>query len=407
MDGHRILVVNGGSSSLKSAVYDVAGETARKRMTAAIDRIGLPQGSFTVTDAEGGHLDPREVSCADLREAAVLWRDWLRAHGEADAIEAVGHRIVHGGDCGDRPRWIDAALLDTLRALAPLDPDHLPGEVAAVEVMREAWPALPQVACFDTTFHGRMPGRARQFPLPRRLRERGFVRYGFHGLSYEYLMQELRKQVGERAGGKVILAHLGSGASLAAVHHGVSLDTTMGMTPASGIMMGTRAGDLDPGVLLRLIETEGLDAPALRRMVNHESGLRGVSGVSSDMQELLARRATDPAADEAVTLFCYLARKALGAMLAAIDGAEIVVFSGGIGTYAPAVRAEICEGLAFAGVMIDPAANQSGAAVISPAGAPVEVRVMATNEEVVIARHTETLMSNESHSSLGTHSSFL
>jgi acetate kinase len=392
VDGRRILVVNGGSSSLKSAVYDVAPETAPPRVAAPIRRLRLPRGSFTVTNAGGERVEAREVSCADLREAAVLWRDWLRTHGEADTIEAVGHRIVHGGECGDRPRRIDAPLLETLRALMPLDPDHLPGEVAAIEVMREAWPNRPQVACFDTTFHSRMPPRARHFPLPRRLRARGFVRYGFHGLSYEYLMQALRAEVGARADGRVILAHLGSGASLAAVDRGVSLDTTMGMTPAGGIMMGTRAGDLDPGVLLRLIETEGLDAPALRRMVNHESGLRGVSGISSDMEELLARRATDPAADEAVTLFCYLARKAIGGMLAAIGGAEILVFSGGIGTHAPAVRAGICEGLAFAGIRIDAAANESGADVISPAGAPVEMRVMATNEEIVIARHSSSFL---------------
>lgn len=391
----RILVVNGGSSSLKSAVYDVAGEHAQMRVSAAIERIGLPHGAFSVTGAGGERLDSREASCADLREATVLWLDWLRAHDEADTIHAVGHRIVHGGECGDRPRLIDAALLETLRALVPLDPDHLPGEIAAIEVMGEARPDWPQVACFDTTFHGRMPARARQFPLPRQLRDRGFIRYGFHGLSYEYLMYALRAQVGERADGRVILAHLGSGASLAAVHHGLSLDTTMGMTPAGGIMMGTRAGDLDPGVMLRLIEAEGLDAPGLRRLVNHESGLRGVSGVSSDMQELLARRATDPAADEAVTLFCYLACKALGAMLAAIGGAELVVFSGGIGTHAPAVRAEICDGLVFAGVAINAAANESGAAVISPPGAAVEVRVMATNEEIVIARHTARTIDEE------------
>jgi acetate kinase len=389
VEKRRILVVNGGSSSLKSAVYDVAGENAERRVSAAIERIGLPRGSFNVTGAGGERLDSRETACADLREATVRWLDWLRAHGEADTIDAVGHRIVHGGDYGDRPRRIDAALLDTLRALVPLDPDHLPGEIAAIDVLREARPDWPQVACFDTTFHGRMPARARQFPLPRRLRDRGYIRYGFHGLSYEYLMHALRVQVGDRADGRVILAHLGNGASLAAVHHGIGLDTTMGMTPASGIMMGTRPGDLDPGVMLRLIEAEGLDAPELRRLVSHESGLRGVSGSSSDMQELLARRATDPSADEAVTLFCYLARKALGAMLAAIGGADVVVFSGGIGTYAPAVRAEICDGLAFAGLAIDAAANDSGATVISPPGASVEVRVMATNEEVVIARQTE------------------
>jgi acetate kinase len=393
--GRRILVVNGGSSSLKSAVYDVAGDTARVRVTVGIERIGLPRGSWTVTGAGGERLETREVSCSDLRAATTFWLEWLRAHGEAQAIHAVGHRIVHGGEAGDRPRPLDAALLGALRRLAPLDPDHLPGEIAAIEVISQSLPGCPQVACFDTAFHWRMPDRARQLPLPRRLRDRGFIRYGFHGLSYEYLMHALRAQVGERAGGRVILAHLGSGASLAAVHHGLSLDTTMGMTPTGGVMMGTRSGDLDPGVLLRLIETEGLDAPGLRRIVKHESGLRGVSGVSSDMQELLARRATEPAADEAVTMFCYLARKALGAMLAAIGGADIVVFSGGIGTHAPAVRAEICEGLAFAGVTIDAAANASGAAVISAPGAPVDVRVIATNEEVIIARHTETAMRNE------------
>lgn len=398
MRPRRVLVLNGGSSSLKSALFDVAGDGVHLHLTATVERIGLPGSAFRVKDASGQAIAAEAAPVSDLRGAAAAWLTWLRAHGELDPVTAAGHRIVHGGEAGDRPRVLDAPLVARLRALVPLDPDHLPGEIAIIDEVRAALPGRPQVACFDTAFHWRMPDCARQLPLPRRLRDRGFVRYGFHGLSYEFLMQQLRAEPDGRANGRVILAHLGSGASLAAVHHGVSVETTMGMTPASGVMMGTRCGDLDPGVMLRLIDEDRLDARALRHLVNHESGLLGVSGRTSDMQDLLARRTADEAVAEAVTLFCYSVRKAIGALLAALGGADVLVFSGGIGTHAPAVRADICEGLAFAGIALDPAANAAGAAVISPPGAAVTVRVMATDEERVIARHTAGLvqgLSNE------------
>jgi acetate kinase len=384
----RILVMNGGSSSLKSAVYEVEGNTTRRRLGASIDRIGLETSALRVTGPAGEPVDGCEEPIPDLRQAANAWLDWLTRRGEAEAIDLVGHRIVHGGALGDRPRVLETEIVAALRALVPLDPDHLPGELDIIEVVGGALPGRPQVACFDTAFHWHMPDEARQYALPRGLRDRGYVRYGFHGLSYEYLMGALRGVAGARADGCVVLAHLGSGASLAAVRGGVSVDTTMGMTPTGGIMMGTRCGDLDPGVMLRLLEDDQLDAEALRTLINHRSGLLGVSGRSSDMQELLARRVEDPQAAEAVTLFCYLARKALGALIAALGGLEVLVFSGGIGTHAPAVRAAICEPLGFAGVTIDEAANRAGAAIISRPGAPVDVRVMATDEEIVIARQT-------------------
>jgi acetate kinase len=262
-----------------------------------------------------------------------------------------------------------------------------------VQAVSRLFPDLPQVACFDTAFHRRMPATAQTLPLPRHLREEGVIRYGFHGLSYEYIIAELRKEAGDAvADGRVIVAHLGSGASMAAIQGGRSVDTTMGMTPAGGLAMSTRSGDLDPGVLVYLLETKGMRPSAVNDLVNHQAGLVAVSGTTGDMKDLLAREATDPHAAEAVELFCYQAKKTLGGLAAALGGLDTLVFTGGIGENAPDVRRRIAAGLGFIGVRVDTARNDASAAVISCDDAPVTVRVMKTNEELMIARHVRTIL---------------
>ena len=305
---------------------------------------------------------------------------------ETATLVAIGHRIVHGGPGRSAPALLDAALAAELQRLAPLDPEHLPGALALVAACRRAWPGVPQVACFDTAFHREMPRVARILPLPLRLFDAGVERYGFHGLSYASLLRSLREADPAAARGRVVLAHLGSGASLAAVSDGKAIDTTMAFTPASGIPMATRSGDLDPGLADYLSRTENLSAAGFSRMANRESGLLGVSGTSGDMRELLDREASDPRAADAVAVFCYAARKAIGALAAALGGMDTLVFSGGIGERSAVVRARICAGLEFFGVSLDGGANAAGAAVVSEAGSAVTVRVLATDEEREIVR---------------------
>jgi acetate kinase len=284
-------------------------------------------------------------------------------------------------------------LLQELRGIQPFDPEHLPLEVGLVEEFARRHPGLPQVACFDTAFHRNMPRVARQIAVPRRHEQHGLQRYGFHGLSYSYLMEELARQ-GDRAActGRVILAHLGNGASMAAVLDGRSIDTSMGFTPASGLVMGTRSGDLDPGVFAFLARTQGMSATQLDRMANHESGLLGISQLSPDVRELLAAEGHDARAAEALALFCYQARKYIGAYAAALGGLDTLAFTGGIGENSPSIRERICNGLAFLGIHVDAQRNADNAAVISPAGAAVTLRVIRTDEEVVIARSCAALL---------------
>lgn len=296
--------------------------------------------------------------------------DWLAAHADFGVIRAVGHRVVHGM-AHHAPERITPALLAELRQFRAFDPDHLPGELALIEALQQRHPHLPQFACFDTAFHHAMPRVAQQLPLPRRFEAQGLRRYGFHGLSYAYLMEERGRRAGpEAANGRVILAHLGNGASLAAVHNGRSLDTTMGFSPAGGLIMGTRPGDLDPGLTHYLLHTEKLTAPQLNHLLNHEAGLLGVSETSSDMQDLLAAQATNERAAEAVALFCYQARKGVGAFAAVLGGLDTLVFAGGIGEHAAEVRARICQKLAFLGIELDAVRNAAHAGVIFERGQP-------------------------------------
>ncbi len=360
-----VLVLNAGSSSLKLAVFD-CGPPLVRRVSGAIDRIGTSQATLSLRGIAGGSPEPAAIDAPDhVSSLEPLLERLAGALGDrAEAgFGAVGHRVVHGGPRFRDPRRVDAAMLAELKRIQPFDPEHLPAEIALMEALAARSPQVPQVACFDTAFHAALPRVASQLPIPRRYEAQGVRRYGFHGLSYAYLLEELERLAGApAAAGRVVLAHLGNGASLAAVAGGRSVDTTMALTPAAGLVMSTRSGDLDPGVLAYLARTDGQTAAQLDRMVNHESGLLGVSETSSDMRDLLAREAADVRAAEAVALFCYQAKKWIGAYAAALGGLDTLVFAGGIGENAPAVRERICDGLGFLGIELDAARNAAASA---------------------------------------------
>jgi acetate kinase len=387
----RILTINTGSSSIKAALYELDDEE-RLSVQALVERIGLSGGHIRVTDAGGAPLLDEQRDLPDHPAGLQVLFAWLHAHHFADGLDAIGHRVVHGGSRYSAPHLIDDDLLKTLRDLVPVDPEHLPQAISAIQAAQQVYPATPQVACFDTAFHRSMPRVAQIYGLPRRLADEGVLRYGFHGLSYEYILLTLRAEDPAAADGRVIIAHLGNGASMAAARAGSGVETTMGFSPTGGLVMGTRSGDLDPGVLLYLLQAQGMDAAALNQMVNHHAGLLGVSETSADMRDLLSREATDPRAAEAVALFCYQARKFLGALAAALGGVETVIFTGGIGEHAAPIRSRICAGLEFLGIALDPQRNDSHAPIISADGGRVVVRVMKTNEDLMIARHTYRLL---------------
>ena len=379
-----ILTINGGSSSIRFAVYD-AGETPRRRLDGKIDRIGMSGTNLVVNDPAGKPQAPCRLVAADHRTAVAFLLDWLEAQPVFASVKAAGHRVVHGMKHSE-PERVTPKLLAELHRITPYDPDHLPREIGLIEAFRRRHPKLPQVACFDTAFHRTMPRVAKLLPIPRRYAAKGVERYGFHGLSYAYLMEELSRVDPAAAKGRVILAHLGSGASLAAVRHGKSIDTSMGFTPTAGLVMGTRTGDLDPGLVYYLARTERMTAAQFQRMVNHESGLLGVSGTSSDLRDLCAREAFDARAAEAVELFCYQVKKWIGSFAAALGGLDTLVFSAGIGENAPLIRQRICDGLGFLGIELDLKRNAKNEPLISPDAGRVKVRVIPTDEELMIAR---------------------
>jgi len=389
-----ILTVNTGSSSLKAALYPLDGADTLE-IGASAERIGSDGSRMRITDSLGVALYEHHGALPTHEAALNALLTWLHRNRPSQDLAAVGHRVVHGGSRYWEPQLITPQLIDTLRDLTPIDPDHLPQAIGAIDAVRRALPGLPQVACFDTAFHRRMPRVAQLYALPRRFTDAGVVRFGFHGLSYEYIMQELRLLDASDAGGRVIVAHLGNGASMAAVRDGVGVDTTMGFSPTGGLVMGTRSGDLDPGVILYLLQVENLSAAELNELVNKRAGLLGVSGGSSDMRDLLGREADDPRAAEAVDLFCYQARKYLGALMAILGGLDTLVFTAGIGEAAAPVRWRICAGLEFLGIQLDEQRNTMHAPVISRAGSSVTVRVMRTNEAVMIARHVQRLIARE------------
>jgi acetate kinase len=395
-----ILTINTGSSSVKAALFRLAPQPARE-LTMTAERIGSDDSSLRILDAAGATLHAHDAALTDHVTALEVLFGWLRSTGREQGLAAVGHRVVHGGERFAQPALVTAEVVSALRDLIPIDPLHLPPAIDALDAATRAFPGLPHVACFDTAFHRQLPRVARIYALPRRYAEAGVVRYGFHGLSYEYITQELRRIAPEAASGRAIIAHLGNGASLAAVRDGVSIDTTMGFSPTGGLVMGTRTGDLDPGVLLYLLQHEHLSPADLSRLINREAGLLGVSGSSADMRDLLARAASDPRAAEAIDLFCYQARKHIAALAAALGGLDTLVFTAGIGERAAPVRQRICADLGFLGIHLDDARNNAHAALISPDDSPVTVRVMPTDEDLMIARHTRQFIAQEGTSHAG------
>lgn len=381
----RVLTLNGGSSSIKFALFEV-GESLARILSGELASIGLPGAALHVKELAPAHGSTRSVVAPDHGAAVSVLLRWLEERGELDALTAVGHRVVHGGPTYSAPALVSSEMLETLRQLSPFDPEHLPAEMRLLEALRRRLPELPQVACFDTAFHREMPRVACVLPIPRRYERQGLRRYGFHGLSYTFLMEELARLDGPTAArGRLVLAHLGNGASLAAVSDGKSVDTSMGFTPSGGVPMSTRSGDLDPGVLWYLARTERLDARQLNELVSAQSGLLGLSETSSDMRALLECEDRDERAAEAVAVFCYQVKKCIGAFAAAMGGVDTLVFAGGIGENAPLVRARVCAGLAFLGVELDETRNAGNVGVISRAAGRVCVRVIRTDEEHTIA----------------------
>ena len=388
----RILTINGGSSSIKFALFE-AGDSLRRILEGGIERIGLPEATFRAKSSNQADNFSRFVTAPDHTVAVGFLMDWIEERSGGDALTAVGHRMVHGGPKYKKPQRITTEMIEELHRLSPFDPEHLPEEILLTEAFQRRFPDLPQVACFDTAFHHDLPRVARLLPIPRRYETQGVRRYGFHGLSYAFLMQELARRAGaEAAQGRIILAHLGNGASLSAVRHGKSVDTSMSFTPTAGVPMSTRSGDLDPGLFWYLARTEGLDAKRFNEMVNFQSGLLGVSETSSDMRDLLDRETQDVRAAEAVALFCYQVKKWIGAFAAALGGLDTLVFAGGIGENAPTVRTRICDGLGFLGIELEEKRNVKNEGLISAAGSRVAVRVIRTDEELMIARSVTRLL---------------
>ena len=375
-----VLTLNGGSSSVKFAVYQLA-PSPRAVLEGKLDRVGSQKATLTV-DASGA----KAISLGRA-DAPQFLLDWLEQQPAFAAVAAVGHRVVHGMR-HTQPERVTPRLMAELHRIADYDPDHLPAEIALIQAVAKRHPRLKQVACFDTAFHRTMPHVAKLLPIPRKYSAKGVERYGFHGLSYAYLVEEL----GPAARGRVILAHLGNGASLAAVRDGHGIDTTMGFTPTAGLVMSTRTGDLDPGVAYYLARTQNVSGARFHQMVNHESGLLGVSGTSSDVRDLEARQAADPHAAAALELFCYQAKKHLGAMAAALGGLDTLVFSAGIGENSPAMRERICAGLEFLGVRLSGPRNAKNASIISTDASRVTVRVIKTDEELMIARSVQRVL---------------
>jgi acetate kinase len=382
----HILTINGGSSSIKFALFE-ADDSLRRILEGRIERIGRPEATLRVKGVNQADNFSRAVTATDHRVAVGTLMDWIDARSDRGALTAVGHRVVHGGPKYSEPQRITAGMVEELHRLSPFDPEHLPEEILLTEAFHRRFPNLPQVACFDTAFHHELPRVARLLPIPRRYEAQGVRRYGFHGLSYAFLLGELARLAGaEAAHGRVVLAHLGNGASLAAVHHGKAVDTSMGFTPTAGVPMSTRSGDLDPGLVWYLARTENMSAKQFNEMVNFQSGLLGVSETSADMRDLLDRASQDVRAADAVALFCYQVKKWIGAFAAALGGLDTLIFAGGIGENAPTVRARICEGLGFLGIALDEKQNAANAGVISAAAGRAAVRVMRTDEELMIAR---------------------
>lgn len=386
-----LLTINGGSSSIKYALYEIK-DPLEQLLSGEMEGIGSGKAKLSFIHLKTGQSHHVDIPVADHTEAGHWLVKWLEKETDFIRIKAVGHRIVQGMEHSS-PEKITDKLLKELKAIIAYDPEHLPAEIKLIEVFRKHYPDLDQVACFDTSFHAAMPEIAKLVPIPQKYRDNGIKRYGFHGISYSYLMEEFERIEGaKKAKGKIIIAHLGSGASLAAVKNEKSMDTSMGFTPASGLTMSTRTGDLDPGVAWHLQKFEKLTPAQFNHLVNHESGLLGISGTTADMQQLLKTQHEDQRAAEAVDFFCYQCIKWIGAFTAVLGGLDTLIFSGGIGEHAPEIRARICNGLKFLGIELDGTKNKKNGAVISTNASKASVRVIKTNEELMIARSVYTTL---------------
>jgi acetate kinase len=382
-----ILSLNAGSSSLRLSLIKSGLGNEEILISGIVENIGKKRASLRLYRGTDVLLLDEELILSNHVEAAQKAIE-LTNEIKGASFDAIGHRIVHGGEKYSAPARIDDELIRGLRSAVPLAPLHLPAQIALIEWAAMRYPGVPQVACFDTWFHRFMPQVARQFPLPHDFYEQGLHRYGFHGLSYESVLFQL----GRRGRGRLIIAHLGNGVSLSAVKDGQSLDTTMGFSPAGGVMMGTRSGDLDPGLLLYLLQKKGYKTVELERIINHESGLLGVSGTNSDMGELLTQRATDFRARFAIEMFCYQVRKNIAALATVFGGLDALIFTGGIGEHGTDIRLEICQGLEFLGITLDKAKNRKNQLTISKAKCRPIVLVIQAQEDLAIARHTTALL---------------
>lgn len=386
-DRAHILTINAGSSSIKFSVFKADGKTLVRTVQGSLQWLRFPDITLQIHDTKKSTSKKHCLKAEDRTEVVNVLMDWIRDQHLLNAFTAVGHRIVHGGPHYFQPQLLTPDIIEELAKLSALDPEHLPQEIELLRAVQRRFNDLPQVVCFDTAFHHELPRAAQIIAIPRRYEQQGLRRYGFHGLSYAWLLEELARLDGVTASlGRVIFAHLGNGVSLAAVHKGKPVDTTMGFSPSSGLPMGTRAGDLDPGVMTWLIQSQGMSAEQFNQMINSRSGLLGISETSSDMRELLASEEMDVRAAEAVELFCYQIRKCIGAYAAALGGVDTLVFAGGIGENSSQVRARICSGLEFLGIRIDAAQNSANAQVLSVPDGKVKIRCIPTDEEQMIAR---------------------
>ncbi len=386
-DDAVILALNSGSSSLKFGLYRVGSTQTEMLFSGEAESIGGETGDFRARDAAGNTLLAEKSPLAGYAEAITRIASLLTQFKMPPPV-AVGHRIVHGGPALTQHCVIDEAVLEALEAAAVFAPLHVPPALSVIRTAQEHFRDIPQIACFDTAFHADLPERARTFPLPKALRSEGIRRYGFHGLSCESIVHQLRDRLPKR----LIVAHLGNGASITAIEGGHSIDTSMGLTPTGGVIMGTRSGDLDPGLLIYLMREKKLDAAMVEDLVDRQAGLRGVSGIGSDMRILRERASTNTDARLAIDMFCYSVRKQIAAMIAALDGVDMIVFTGGIGENDAAARAEICDGLSWIGIDLNQAQNLAAS---NPLNGPVSrclIRILPSEEDAQIARHSRELL---------------
>lgn len=379
----NILTINAGSSSIKFAVYEIKDHLLQK-LSGKINRIGFKDADFTIKECNSSNTVKQKINAPDFHTATLSLIEWIQKQEWFQHTNAIGHRIVYGIK-HTHSEIITDTLLKELNSISNYDPDHLPAEIEIIQLIKEKHSNILQIACFDSAFHTTIPMVAKKFAIPKNYYEDGIMRYGFHGISYSYLMQELKKLNGAKANGRIILAHLGNGASMAAVENGQCIDTTMGFTPAGGLVMSTRSGDVDPGIAWHLMQ-KGIGAKKFNEIINHQSGLLGISGTSSDMNDLLHHEKDNADAALAIDIFCYRAKKYIGAYTAALGGLDLLVFSGGIGENSPEVRKNMCNGLRFLEIELDEMKNMNNESIISSGASKVTVYVIKTNEEIMIAR---------------------